>query len=357
MADHTDPPIAVDSFSLNNQRGQFLPVTLGSHSLQGPVIILAPLSGVTDFPFRCLVRKYGEPSLVVSEMIASPALVRHIRKTVRRSCTLGELAPISVQLAGNDPHVMAEASRIAVDQGATFIDLNLGCPAKKIAINSYAGSALMRDEVLAGRIFSAVVKAAQVPVTVKMRKGWDNENLNAPRLARIAQDSGISMVTIHGRTRCQLFQGKADWSFFQTVCAEISIPVIGNGDIIGPEEALKAFESAPISGIMVGRGCYGRPWLIGQIRHFLTTGEKLPPPSLERQSVIVEEHFEHLLEHYGTENGLLMARKHLGWYSKNLPAAVEFRTTVFRETQPMRIREQIRAFYQNALEKRYEMDS
>ncbi len=322
--------------------------SLGPVQLPGPVVILAPLSGITDFPFRSMVRKYGNPSLVVSEMIASPSMVRHIKKTLRRGRHPQEPGPISVQLAGNDPAIMAEAAKIGVDHGATIIDLNFGCPAKKIAINSYAGSALMKDEVLAGQIFSAVVKAVPVPVTVKMRKGWDDKNLNAPNLARIAQESGIAMVTVHGRTRCQFFQDRADWSFFQNVCDAISIPVIGNGDIRSLEDASSVFRMSGVRGIMVGRACYGKPWLIAQIRHFLSTGETMPPPPIKKQREIVEEHMDMLLEHYGRESGLMIMRKHLAWYSRSLPSATSFRNHIFQESCENRLRHTIRDFYKSA---------
>lgn len=321
--------------------------SLGDVSLSGPVVILAPLSGITDFPFRSMVRKYSNPSLVVSEMIASPSMVRHIKKTLRRGRHPQEPGPISIQLAGNDPSVMAEAARISVDYGATSIDLNFGCPAKKIAINSYAGSALMKDEVLAGRIFSAVVNAVPVPVSVKMRKGWDEKNLNAPQLARIAEESGIAMVTVHGRTRCQFFHDKADWSFFQNVCDAVAIPVIGNGDIRSFEDAASVFRVSSVKGIMVGRACYGKPWFIGQLRHFLSTGEVASPPPIRKQGEIVEEHMDLLLAHYGRESGMMVARKHLAWYSKGLPSATGFRNKIFQEDCEKNLRLSIQDFYKN----------
>jgi len=308
-----------------------------------PVIMLAPMAGVTDYPFRQLVRRYSQPSLVISEMIASQAMIRNIKKSLQRNCQPEERT--AVQIAGNDPEVMAEAARMSVDRGACLIDINMGCPVKKIAINSYAGSALMKEELLVAKIFRAIVKAIKVPVTVKMRKGWDEDHQNALHLAHIAKNEGLSYVTIHGRTRKQLFTGKADWDFIGHVHRHIDFPVIGNGDILTEEDAQKVMSKA--SGIMVGRGCYGRPWFLGQIRHFLTHGTHQAPPSLAEQHKIVQEHFESLLTYYGKEQGLLIARKHLAWYSKGLPGASEFRVHVFQEQDPQHIKSAIDSFYES----------
>jgi tRNA-dihydrouridine synthase B len=312
------------------------------------MIILAPMSGVTDYPFRQIVRKYGQPSLVVSEMIASQSMIREIAKTVRRSCQ--DEGPMAVQLAGCDPEVIAQAARLNVDRGASLIDINMGCPAKKIAVNSYSGAALMRDEDLAERIFEKITQSVSVPVTVKMRKGWDDNHLNAVRLCQLAQKHGLTRVAIHGRTRCQFYQGQADWNFITTVCQNVSIPVIANGDIVTEEDAKTVLELTNAAGIMIGRGCYGRPWFLKQVRHFLETGEKLPPPPLPLQQQIVEEHFEGMLSYYGTENGIRLARKHLGWYSKGLKDSAEFRTSVFQMTDPQLILEKIRRFYSERCE-------
>jgi tRNA-dihydrouridine synthase B len=323
--------------------GPAIPRPQGVPWLDGPVVILAPMAGVTDFPFRQTVQKHSPASLVITEMIASPAMVRHIAKTRQRSCQDGEKA--AVQIAGNDPQVMAEAARMCQADGACLIDINMGCPVKKIAVSSYAGSALMRDEVLAGRIFSAIVKAVTIPVTVKMRKGWDNTCQNALRLAHIAHQEGLKYITLHGRTRCQLFNGQADWDFIQQVHQQAPLPVIGNGDLVTIDQAVQ--HSTKASGLMIGRGTYGRPWLIGQIRHRLATGHDLPGPSLAQQSAIVQEHLDLLLDHYGLTQGLLLARKHIGWYSKGLARASEFRQIAFQAETASALLAHTRSFYQN----------
>ena len=306
--------------------------------------MLAPMAGVTDWIFRQLVQRHSNPSMVVSEMIASQSMVRSIKKTMMRHCQEGE--SIAVQLAGNDPEIMAEAARISVDKGARLIDINMGCPVKKIAINSYAGSALMKDLSLAAQIFKAIVKAVPVPVTVKMRKGWDDQHQNALDLIRIAQQEGLSYVTVHGRTRTQLFSGKADWDFIDALQDAIDFPIIGNGDIVTPEDAARVM--ARTSGVMIGRGSYGKPWFLGQVRHFLTTGTHQPAPPLSQQKEIASEHFQSLLTYYGTQQGMLMARKHLSWYSKGLPGASDFRVKVFQDPDPDSILQHIAQLYDTA---------
>jgi tRNA-dihydrouridine synthase B len=316
------------------------------NSFQGPVLILAPLSGVTDFPFRQVVRKMGGASLVLSEMIVSQSMVycAKAKKALHRPCPVGE--DCGLQLAGNDPAIMAEAARMAQDLGVSLIDINMGCPAKKIAINSYAGAALMKDELRVSHIFEAVTKAVSIPVTVKMRKGWDESKLNAPRLMHLAKESGLAYATLHGRTRAQLFHGSADWPFIHALQASIDFPIIGNGDI--DHEEMAAQNLPHCAGLMVGRGMYGRPWFLAQVRHFLTTGNKLPPPSLAEQQNLVEEHFDHMLSYYGIQQGIHMARKHLAWYSKGLPGSAEFRENVFHSLDPDAIRAWIRKLYKEA---------
>jgi tRNA-dihydrouridine synthase B len=315
---------------------------IGAITLDNPVI-LAPMAGVSDAPFRRLARRFGA-GMAVSEMIASKAMVRAHAKTLRMSSPLGDEGPMAVQIAGCEPETMADAARMNRERGAQIIDINMGCPAKKI-VNGEAGAALMKDEALAGRIIEQVVRAVDAPVTVKMRLGWDAGSINAPRLARIAQESGAALVTVHGRTRAQFYGGQADWRAIGEVKRAVSIPVVGNGDITKPEDARDMLAQSGADGVMIGRGSYGRPWFPGHVARFLATGQLAPDPSLAERYALLVEHYEAILEHYGPEAGLRMGRKHIAWSTKGLPGAAEFRDGVMRLDSPKRVREALEAFW------------
>ncbi len=323
-------------------------IEIGPIRLSDPVI-LAPLSGITDLPFRRLAKRLGAV-LVVSEMIASEAMIRETRQALRQAANEPEEFPMAVQLAGRDPQVMAMAARLNEDRGAAIIDINMGCPAKKV-VNGYSGSALMRDERLAARILEATVKAVSLPVTLKMRTGWDDATRNAPDLARIAEESGIRMISVHGRTRCQMYRGRSDWAYIREVKEAVRIPLLVNGDVSSVDEAVEALSLSGADGVMIGRGACGRPWFLGQVAHFLRTGTRLPDPPLTDQAAIVEEHYEGIVELYGTELGVRNARKHLSWYSKSLPNAAAFRDAVNRITDPREVRAFVRQFFATAMDR------
>ena len=306
-------------------------ISLGSVSID-ELVILAPMSGVTDLPFRRMVRRLGG-GLVVSEMIASRELMRESRTSRERARTDTDERPRAVQLAGCIPEDMASAARWNRDRGADIIDINMGCPVKKV-VGGQAGSALMRDEVHAGRIIAHTVEAVDIPVTLKMRTGWDETSRNAPRLARIAQDCGVRMITVHGRTRCQLYKGRADWDFISRVKAAVDIPVIANGDVVSVDDAAGILAASGADGVMIGRGSYGRPWFIAQVIAFLKTGRRLPDPSLARQRDVVLEHYADMLAHYGTDRGVRIARKHLDWYLGRADAPESIRQAAKRSDRP-----------------------
>ena len=300
---------------------------IGSHELSNQLFV-APMAGVTDRPFRQLCKKLGA-GYAVSEMIASNATLWNSEKTQRRANHEGEFAPIAVQIAGADPRTMAAAARINVAQGAQIIDINMGCPAKKVC-NVAAGSALMKNEILVGKILDAVIQAVgigpdAVPVSLKIRTGWDRDHKNALAIARIAESAGISVLTIHGRTRADLFHGAAEYEEITAVKNQVGIPVVANGDIDCPEKALAVLKKTKADAIMIGRAAQGRPWIFREIAHYLNTGNLLPPPQISEIQQIMNDH---LLDHYafyGEYTGLRTARKHIGWYCNGLRNSHVFR--------------------------------
>ena len=284
--------------------------------------LLAPMSGVTDYPYREIVKKF-KPGLVFSEMIASRALLAQNSKTMKMIKKTDNYLS-AVQIAGCDPEVMAEASKICEDNGADIIDINMGCPVKKV-VNGYAGSALMKDEILATKILESVSNSVKVPVTLKMRKGWDDKSLNAPKIAKIAENSGIKMITIHGRTRCQMYKGKSDWKFVKNVKSNVKIPVLVNGDITNKDSLEQALKDSKADGAMIGRASIGNPWFFNQVKHFIKTGTYIALPSLSDRVKTAKRHLEMSISWKGNVLGVLETRRHYANYFKGYPNFKQYR--------------------------------
>jgi tRNA-dihydrouridine synthase B len=286
-------------------------------------LIVAPMAGVTDRPFRQLCKQMGA-GMAVSEMVASNSLLWGSEKTRRRANHDGEVDPISVQIAGADPQMLADAARYNVDEGAQIIDINMGCPAKKVC-NVMAGSALLKDEPLVSRILESVVSAVDVPVTLKIRTGWDRSNRNAVTVAKIAEASGVQALAIHGRTRACGFSGEAEYETIAEVKSQVAIPIIANGDIDTPERVREVLEHTGADAVMIGRAAQGRPWMFREVSHYLETGERLPPPEVAEIHRVLVRHLNDLYAFYGEHTGVRVARKHISWYTKGLAGSAAFR--------------------------------
>ncbi len=315
---------------------------IGDIEIKSPVF-LAPMSGVSDLPFRKLVKSYGA-GLVFSEMIASQEMIAEKSRSVKMNENYAEEFPMAVQLAGCCPETMARAAQMNVERGAAIIDINFGCPVKKV-VNKMAGSALMQDEDLAREIMAAVVKAVDVPVTMKMRLGWNAENLNAPSIARKAQEVGIQMITVHGRTREQRYTGAADWKAVRATRDATTLPLIVNGDILTPEDAIEAVKQSGADGVMIGRGSQGKPWVLRQVMDYMRSGKVGAEPSTEEKLDLILTHYDMILDYYGERKGVPFARKHLSWYCTGFDGAAEFRKELNGLKNPDDVRRRLREFF------------
>ena len=318
---------------------------IGPYSLPGQ-LVLAPMAGVTDRPFRSLCLRMGA-AMAVSEMVTSNKQLWHTRKTRLRLDHAGEQEPRSVQIAGTDPRQMAEAASFNAARGAQIIDINMGCPAKKVC-NVMAGSALMKNETLVGKILDAVVNAVEVPVTLKMRTGWDTENRNAAAIARIAESSGIQALAVHGRTRACGYKGEAEYDTIKAVKSSVSIPVLANGDINTPAKAREVLDNTAADGLMIGRAAQGNPWIFREISHYLRTGEIPAPPAPEEIQNVLIKHLENLYDFYGEYTGVRVARKHIGWYCKHRPNTDLFKQHINRVESAQQQLELVNGFFSNS---------
>ena len=315
-------------------------IKLGKISFNNPVL-LAPMSGVTDEPFRSSVKKFGD-IFTYTEMVASSDVLKTDLQSIKK--LQNSLNNNAIQIVGRDPSVMKQAAILCEGLGTSFIDINMGCPARKV-VNNYCGAALMKDEELVKRILDSVCNSVTIPVTLKMRLGWDNNNLNALNIARIAQESGVKMITVHARTKKQMFKDKARWKLVKSIKDSISIPLIINGDIVCENTAKLALEESNADGIMIGRGAYGAPWLPSKIKYYIDTGKILSSPSIEDQMYVLLNHYESLLSYYGINKGTRIARKHIQWATKNFSNSASFFQSICKEISPNIVKEHIICFF------------